>query len=577
MSARVAAIVLTGGRGSRLGGADKAAVRVGGRPLGETVRTAAAAVAGTVVTVGPGGTVREGPPHAGPVAGLAAGLAAVPEAAEIVVVLACDLPDLDAEALHDLLAALDAAPAGTDAAVGVDAAGRDQVLLAAWRRPALAGRLAALGDPAGRPVHALYDGAAVARVGLGGRAGDVDTWDDVAARGPVELDQLGPALAAGIAPLPPRAAATLDARGALAEPLTAADAMPRMPVSAMDGYALAGTGPWRLLDRARRAGDAAPLRLSSGECVPIATGALAPTGADRALRHEHVRVEDGSVHALPAADGVDDLRPVGEDWPAGEQLVPAGAAVDAAARSVALSAGVAELAVRGPVRARVLTTGDEVLPADTPDPLPPGRIRDTAGPVLPGVLAAAGMEVACPVAHVPDDPGTLAAALGAGREGAGGDDEVEVVVLVGATGRGPADHLRPVLARLGARVLVDGVRMRPGGSQIVAELPGGTILLALPGNPLAAVCAGAVTGRLVVDALTLRVRTPELALVPDVAALAAPGRARVLPARPDETGGWDVAPRARTSHLLDLAGSAALAVIPRDAGDADPVELLRWA
>lgn len=205
MSTRVAAIVLTGGRGSRLGGADKAAVRVGGRSLGETVH-AAAAVAGAVVTVGAGGTVREDPPHAGPVAGLAAGLAAVPEAVEVVVVLACDLPDLDAEAVHDLLAALDAAPAGTDAAVGVDASGRDQVLLAAWRRPALAGRLAALGDPAGRPVHALYDGAAVARVGLGGRAGDVDTWDDVAARGPVELDQLGPALAAGIAPLPPRAA-----------------------------------------------------------------------------------------------------------------------------------------------------------------------------------------------------------------------------------------------------------------------------------------------------------------------------------------------------------------------------------
>ena len=145
--------------------------------------------------------------------------------------------------------------------------------------------------------------------------------------------------------------------------------------------------------------------------------------------------------------------------------------------------------------------------------------------------------------------------------------DVEVLALVGATGRGPADHLRGVLRRLEARIVLDGLRIRPGGSQLVALLPGGRVLLALPGNPLAAVCAAAITGRALVDALTGR-RRREIEL--DLADHAHPARTRVLPARPGP-GGWEIAPRARTSHLADLAGFPYLACIP----PAGPATLLR--
>ena len=77
MTGAAGAIVLTGGRASRLGGADKAGIAVAGRPMLETVVRAAAAVADAVVTVGPGGDTCEEPPYSGPVAGIAAGLAAL--------------------------------------------------------------------------------------------------------------------------------------------------------------------------------------------------------------------------------------------------------------------------------------------------------------------------------------------------------------------------------------------------------------------------------------------------------------------------------------------------------------------
>src|SRR5699024_6507773 len=99
----------------------------------------------------PGRHLREDPPWAGPVAGLIAGLRALPESAEVVVVLPCDLPDLDADTLRTLLASLASAGSATSATLAVDPRGRDQYLLAAWDRRALTRRIAAIARRGGAP------------------------------------------------------------------------------------------------------------------------------------------------------------------------------------------------------------------------------------------------------------------------------------------------------------------------------------------------------------------------------------------------------------------------------------------
>lgn len=178
------AVVLAGGAAARLGGADKPGLVVGGRTLLERV-LAACAGAGTTVVVGPArptgrGDVcwaREDPPGGGPVAALAAGLAAV--TAERTVLLAADLPFLDGRTLDRLLAALD--DPGRDAAVLVDADGRDQPLTGAYRTAALRAALARLGDPAGRPLRRLLAPLRIVRLAdPGGAALDCDTWEELA-------------------------------------------------------------------------------------------------------------------------------------------------------------------------------------------------------------------------------------------------------------------------------------------------------------------------------------------------------------------------------------------------------------
>lgn len=143
-------VVLAGGTASRFG-ADKTAAVVGGRSLlGRAVQALADAGAGRVVVVGPRRPddvrigcpltlTREDPPGSGPVAGLLAGLGAV--TAEVVVVLAADLPGVGPALVGDLLSELDR-PTGPgehpDAAVAADADGRAQWLTAAYRAQPLA-------------------------------------------------------------------------------------------------------------------------------------------------------------------------------------------------------------------------------------------------------------------------------------------------------------------------------------------------------------------------------------------------------------------------------------------------------
>lgn len=179
-------IVPAGGAARRLGGADKPGLTVGETTLLDRV-LAACADARTTVVVGPARSTarpglrwtRERPPGGGPVAAVAAGLAEV--TADLVLLLAADLPFLDERTVHRLVAALDGAGADTEAAVLVDAGGRDQPLAAAYRTAALRTALAAAGDPAGLPLRRLTGGLRTLRLAdTDDVTYDCDTWEDLA-------------------------------------------------------------------------------------------------------------------------------------------------------------------------------------------------------------------------------------------------------------------------------------------------------------------------------------------------------------------------------------------------------------
>ncbi|MEW9548065.1 molybdopterin molybdotransferase MoeA [Nonomuraea sp. NPDC050783] len=266
--------------------------------------------------------------------------------------------------------------------------------------------------------------------------------------------------------------------GRLAEPLRALVAVPGADVSAMDGYAVAGAGPWRLVGRVLAGEAGRPGELRAGEAVEIATGAPVPAGAAAVLPYERAAAGAGRVDG-PAEPGRH-IRRRGEDIPEGAVVLEAGAAVTPVVLGLAAALGHDDLLVRPRPAVTVLVTGDEVVHKGLPGP---GRVRDAIGPFLPGLVEWAGGRVA-DVLHLPDGPAPLRAAL-AVPPGEGSD----VVVVCGASSKGPADHLRAVLGGLGADVLVDGVAVRPGHPQALARLPRGPLVVGLPGNPFAALGA----------------------------------------------------------------------------------------
>lgn len=162
-----AAIVLAGGRGSRMGGIDKPTLEVEERSMRASVLLAARSALGEgapLVLVGEPGAdvqrigavcVREEPPFSGPVAGLARGLAELERLGstdEVVLVLGGDMPWLEPRVLGALLnecAAASGKVAGT-----VDAGGRRQFLCAAWPRAVLARALSHVAGEGGSLVGA---------------------------------------------------------------------------------------------------------------------------------------------------------------------------------------------------------------------------------------------------------------------------------------------------------------------------------------------------------------------------------------------------------------------------------------
>lgn len=192
--ADVAAIVVGGGGGERLGGVSKPDLMLGGVRLIDRVcgSLLEACGAGCVAVVPPTVRVPEGivrtledPPSGGPLAGIDAGLRALGVDDNVLVVVA----SVDAPGVAGLLPALLGSPLGSDSegriAVGGDPQPFDQYLMGVYRAGALRRVLdeavAALGSVRGVGVRRVLRVLALERVSVDADVcRDIDTPEDVA-------------------------------------------------------------------------------------------------------------------------------------------------------------------------------------------------------------------------------------------------------------------------------------------------------------------------------------------------------------------------------------------------------------
>lgn len=367
-----------------------------------------------------------------------------------------------------------------------------------------------------------------------------------------------------------------DAAGlVLNEPLQAQSAMPPFDAAAMDGWAVAGSPPWRVIAEAF-AGDPASDPLEDGTAVAIATGAPVPAGTHAVLRREDGTARCDLLHPNPEAPlpAGQHIRRAGEEAHHGEVLLPAGTRLTPPALGLAAAAGYDDLPVHRTAVVRMFVLGDELLDTGRARD---GCVRDALGPQLPGWLQALGATGPSPQ-RLPDRLDVLTEALSCASHPAGRGEAADVLITTGGSSVGPLDHVRAAVRQLGGRLVVDGVAVRPGHPMALAWLPGDVWLVALPGNPLAA-CAALLT---LAQPLLHRLHghpQPQTSQVRLTVGIPAPAHShRLLPAR--RTGETAAAlPHTGSGMLRCLAAADTVLVVPpggAPAGTTVPVLPLPW-
>ena len=266
-----------------------------------------------------------------------------------------------------------------------------------------------------------------------------------------------------------------------AAPLAARVTQPPRDVSAMDGFALraadAPAGARLAVVGSAPAGHPWAGVLGPGEALRLFTGSVMPDGADAVLLQEDAEEADGAVLVRESATHGRHIRRAGQDFAAGDVLVPAGRRMTARDVGLAASGNLPWVAVHRRPRVAILATGDEIaLPGE---PIPPGGIVSSNAHALAAFVRAVGGEPAVlPIA--PDDLDAIAAAAGT---------RADLLVTTGGASVGAHDLVQAALGGRGMALDFWKIAMRPGKPLMFGQL-GGMPVLGLPGNPVSAlVCA----------------------------------------------------------------------------------------
>lgn len=267
--------------------------------------------------------------------------------------------------------------------------------------------------------------------------------------------------------------------------LTSGEFVPDFHRSTVDGYAVRAADTFgcseslpamlRLVGRVEM-GCEAGFAIHGGETAYVPTGGQLPEGADAMVMLEYAEDFGGEIGLMkPSAPGAhmifrgDDVREGETVFKRGHRLLPKDIGALAAM-------GITELPVFKRPRVAVISTGDELVSADT-GALKMGQIRDVNGSMLAAAVRSSGGECVMS-AMLRDDPELLKNELVRALGGA------DMAIISGGSSVGDRDSAAAVLSELG-ELLFHGLALKPGKPTMAADI-GGKPVFGLPGHPVAA-------------------------------------------------------------------------------------------
>lgn len=263
----------------------------------------------------------------------------------------------------------------------------------------------------------------------------------------------------------------------LAEEIVASHSLPSFDNSAMDGYAVRveDAGKTLLQSCTIFAGDGGEIRMIEEQCIRIMTGAKIPQGCEAIVPIEEVTLQNDHVTLPSVIKPAQHIRLKGEDIQSGMTLLHEGTHLHAHHISLLASQGITHVRVYRRPKVALFSSGNELKMHF--ESLGANQLYNTNTPTF----AARTQELGCDVIFT----GTAEDTLESIQEHIRNALSADLVITSGGVSVGDADYTKEGFTSLGFEGAFESVDIKPGKPTTFGRI-GNTLILNLPGNPLAA-------------------------------------------------------------------------------------------
>ena len=281
---------------------------------------------------------------------------------------------------------------------------------------------------------------------------------------------------------------SVQARGrVLAENLYSNVDLPHFHRAAMDGYAVKAKDTFGAsqslpaylkLTGVVEMGKEAVQPLGAGEAIRISTGGMMPPESDAVVMVEYTDETDGGLVEIDrGVSPWQNVIQIGDDIKKGELIFRRGRRLRAHDLGALTGVGISAVPVYLLPRIGLISTGDEIVDADT-DPMP-GQVRNINQHSLAGLIEECGGELR-DWGVIRDDKDQLIQAIGEALAWS------DLVLLSGGSSMGAKDiALEAILSFPDSEFIFHGISVSPGKPTIFARACGKPIV-GLPGYPVSA-------------------------------------------------------------------------------------------
>ena len=274
--------------------------------------------------------------------------------------------------------------------------------------------------------------------------------------------------------------------------------LPPFDQSAVDGYGLHAddvaaqrTGPFRLVGRVVAGARRGPT-LAPGEAVRLLTGAAIPNGVAAVVMEEKATEREQQVRIeRPSEIGLN-IRHAGEDVGERAEIIEAGTLIDARHVAILAACSTTHVAVRRRIKVAVLSTGDELVPAGRRQHQ--HQICDSNGPMLQALFTSPAVDLRM-LGCCPDDPARLVRQIKRAAR------VFDLLICSGGVSGSDADHVVASVLATGGSCRKVSLALKPGKPLAMGRI-GAMAVLALPGNPVAALVGALLFARPMLQTLT---------------------------------------------------------------------------